>query len=232
VNPGLDPRLAPFMPLVRGLADMFGPDCEVVLHDLGEMPQSIVAIENGHVTGRRVGDVPTDLMLHTLRRAENGQAGPRVYMSSSKGHTLRSLSVTLRDTRGEAFGLLGINLDVSGLQQAQRSLAGLTEVPTGEGATESEEIFAGDIREVVAGMIAKAMAETGKTVPQMNRDEKMDVVKRLEERGAFLVKRSAEQVAEALDLSRFTIFTYLKQIRRPLADEADPSEPSPAESRK
>ena len=41
----------------------------------------------------------------------------------------------------------------------------------------------------------------------------MEVVKRLEERGAFLVKRSAEQVAEALDLSRFTIFSYLKEIR-------------------
>ena len=48
----------------------------------------------------------------------------------------------------------------------------------------------------------------------MTRDEKMEVVARLEERGAFLVKRSAEQVAEALDLSRFTIFSYLKEIRR------------------
>jgi predicted transcriptional regulator YheO len=168
-----------------------------------------------------VGDVPTDLMLRTLRRAENGQVGPRVYMSSSKGRALRSLSVTLRDAHGEAFGLLGINLDVSSLQQAQRSLAGLTAVPSGEGApaTESEEIFSGDIREVVAGMIAKALTETAKTVSQMSRDEKMDVVKRLEERGAFLVKRSAEQVAEALDLSRFTIYTYLKEIRRPATDE-------------
>ena len=53
-----------------------------------------------------------------------------------------------------------------------------------------------------------------KTPATMSRDEKMEVVARLEERGAFLVKRSAEQVAEALDLSRFTIFSYLKEIRR------------------
>ena len=53
----------------------------------------------------------------------------------------------------------------------------------------------------------------GKTPAAMSRDEKMEVVKRLEERGAFLVKRSAEQVAEALDLSRYTIFSYLKEIR-------------------
>ena len=53
----------------------------------------------------------------------------------------------------------------------------------------------------------------GKTPAAMSREEKMEVVKRLEERGTFLVKRSAEQVAEALDLSRYTIFSYLKEIR-------------------
>ena len=53
-------------------------------------------------------------------------------------------------------------------------------------------------------MITAILSEMGKTPAAMSRDEKMEVVKRLEERGAFLVKRSAEQVAEALDLSRFT----------------------------
>jgi len=221
VAPPLDPRLAPFLPVVRGLADMFGPDCEVVLHDLGEMPRSIVAIENGHVSGRRLGDVPTDLMLRTLRRSQNGGGGPRVYLTSSRGRRLRCLSVTLRDAGGQAFGLLGVNLDVSAFSQAQRSLAALTASPADDaGGAETEEVFAGDIREVVAAMIARALAETGKSPAQMTREEKMDVVKHLEERGAFLVKRAAEQVADALDLSRFTIFAYLKEIRRPSVDDA------------
>jgi len=63
-------------------------------------------------------------------------------------------------------------------------------------------------------MIAGILADMRKTPATMTRDEKMEVVARLEERGAFLVKRSAEQVAEALDLSRFTVFSYLKEIRR------------------
>jgi predicted transcriptional regulator YheO len=62
-------------------------------------------------------------------------------------------------------------------------------------------------------MVTKIVAEMGRTPSSMTREEKMEVVKRLEERGAFLVKRSAEQVAEALDLSRYTIFAYLKEIR-------------------
>ena len=48
----LDARLQALLPVVRGLAEMFGPDCEVVLHDVRRLPHSIVAIENGAVTGR------------------------------------------------------------------------------------------------------------------------------------------------------------------------------------
>ena len=215
----LDARLQALLPVVHGLAEMFGPECEVVLHDVGRLPHSIVAIENGVVTGRTVGDVPTDRMLRNLRNPDMTQ-DVRLYVSSHDGRILKSLAVTLRDNDGEPFGLLGLNFDVSEIVQAQRALAHVTAVERlGSGvAPEAGEIFAADIREVVAGMITKILAEMGKTPAAMSRDEKMEVVKRLEERGAFLVKRSAEQVAEALDLSRYTIFSYLKEIRH--GDEA------------
>jgi predicted transcriptional regulator YheO len=209
----LDPRLTALLPLVHGLAEMLGPDCEVVLHDVARVPHSIVAIENGCVTGRRVGDPPTDRMLRTLRNAGEAQDA-RLYLTSRDGKILKSLAVTLRGEDGTPYGLLGLNVDISALVQAQHALARLTAAgPGGADAAPEGEIFAGDIRDVVAGMITGILGETGKTPAAMSRDEKMEVVKRLEERGAFLVKRSAEQVAEALDLSRYTIFSYLKEIR-------------------
>jgi predicted transcriptional regulator YheO len=214
--PSVHPKLRGFVPLVHGLAEMFGPNCEVVLHDLAAMPRSVVAIENGHVTGRHVGDVPTDLMLRSLRNAQGSGSDIRLYVSSQDSRILRSLAVTLRDADGRQIGILGVNLDVSEIVQAQRTLGALTAVGRSgrEAGPETHEIFAHDIREVVAGMIAAILAEMGKTPATMTRDDKREVVKRLEERGAFLVKRSAEQVAEALDLSRYTIFSYLKEIRR------------------
>ena len=42
----LDARMQVLLPVVQGLAEMFGPDCEVVLHDVRRLPHSIVAIEN------------------------------------------------------------------------------------------------------------------------------------------------------------------------------------------
>ena len=51
--------------LAKGLARQFGPNCEVVVHDLAsnDPERSIVAIENGHVTGRKVGDGPSHVVL-------------------------------------------------------------------------------------------------------------------------------------------------------------------------
>ena len=49
----------------KGIASKFGPNCEVVVHDLAtnDPERSIVAIENGHVTGRKVGDGPSHVVL-------------------------------------------------------------------------------------------------------------------------------------------------------------------------
>ena len=210
-----NPHLRSYYAVAEGIAEMLGSGCEVVLHDLSQMPHSIVAIENGHVTGRRAGDAPTDQMLRSLRNADD-TPDVRLYVTSTDGKTLKSLAVTLRDDDGHPIGVLGVNLDVSAIVHVQRALAALAGVgrPGHESAPETKELFDGDIRDVLAGMIASTLTDMRKTPSTMTRDEKMEVVARLEERGAFLVKRSAEQVAEALDLSRFTVFSYLKEIRR------------------
>ena len=214
------PQLRAYVPLVEGIAGLLGPTCEVVLHDLAAMPHSIVAIENGHVTGRRSGDAPTDQMLRSLRNADE-TPDVRLYLTSRDGKLLKSLAVTLRGDDGRPLGVLGVNLDISDLVHAQRVLTAITTLGKGaDGVDPTEEVFGGDIRDVLAGMITAILNELGKTPATMTREEKMEVVKRLEERGAFLVKRSAEQVAEALDLSRFTVFSYLKEIRHEAAGSA------------
>ena len=204
------------LPIVRGLAEMFGPDCEVVLHDVRRLPHSIVAIENGAVSGRTVGDVPTDRMLRNLRNTDETQ-DVRLYISSQDGKILKSLAVTLRDEDGEPIRPARPQL------RHLRGRAGSAH-PRQLHRRRAPGQRCGPPRPVRSSPATSATwsppwsprpcGEMGKTPAAMTREEKMEVVKRLEERGAFLVKRSAEQVAEALDLSRYTIFAYLKEIRR------------------
>ena len=213
-GPPLDGRIQMIVPIVRGLAALLGPGCEVALHDISRLPHSIVAIENGALTGRELGDGPTDRALRCLYDGDRAE-DVHVHVAARDGRVLKSLLVTLRTQEGEAFGLLGLTLDISELVQAQRAIAGVTSLNGGgELGMGNEEFGGGDIRDVVDGMISRIVGAMGKTPRAMSRAEKMEVVRRLEGHGAFLVKRSAEQVADALDLSRYTVFSYLKEIRR------------------
>ena len=53
--------------LAKGITGQFGESCEVVIHDLTQdMDHTIVYIENGHVTGRKVGDGSSKIVIETL----------------------------------------------------------------------------------------------------------------------------------------------------------------------
>ena len=94
--------------LAKGIARQFGPNCEVVVHDLAsnDPETSIVAIENGHVSGRRVGDGPSHVVLEALR---DGGAVPEDRLSyltkSEDGKILKSSTIYLRDDDGKAICL-------------------------------------------------------------------------------------------------------------------------------
>ena len=53
----MDTKLDLLKQIANGMTKQFGPDCEIVIHDLTQnnLDNSIVYIENGHVSGRRVG---------------------------------------------------------------------------------------------------------------------------------------------------------------------------------
>lgn len=58
-------------------------------------------------------------------------------------------------------------------------------------------------------MIAAIEGELGTPLPELTREEKQTAVALLNERGAFELRRSVEAVADAMDVSRFTIYNYL-----------------------
>ena len=47
----------------------------------------------------------------------------------------------------------------------------------------------------------------------MSRDDKIAVVSYLESRGAFLIRYSVDRVASLLQISKFTVYNYLDQIK-------------------
>ena len=63
-------------------------------------------------------------------------------------------------------------------------------------------------------LIDTVEAELGGPLPALTREDKQRAVRLLDERGAFILRRAVEDVADAMGVSRITIYNYLNAIHR------------------
>jgi HTH domain len=56
--------------------------------------------------------------------------------------------------------------------------------------------------------------EFGTKLPQLTREEKQQAIRLLDERGAFTLRRAVEDVADAMGVSRITVYNYLNALHR------------------
>ena len=81
--------------LAHGLTAQFGSACEVVIHDLSkkDLENSIVYIENGHVSNRHTGDGPSGIVLETLRTDPEQVNDRLAYLTKTEdGRILKSMT--------------------------------------------------------------------------------------------------------------------------------------------
>jgi len=64
-------------------------------------------------------------------------------------------------------------------------------------------------------LLDELATEMGSPLQELDRPNRQKAVRLLEERGAFNYRRSAETVAAALGVTRFTVYNYLNRVRSP-----------------
>ncbi|MEO3388139.1 PAS domain-containing protein [Mesorhizobium sp. CAU 1741] len=209
--------------VVEGMQHIIGGDVEVVLHDLSRPGSSVVAIANGHITGRVTGSPIIsgpfdDLGLKKLLSGEFAETGKSYsiisdYRTRSRvGQPLDSTSIILRDDGGEAYAAFCINADRNRLRELDTVVRGLLNAVVGpsQAATESESA---NVDDLVQEIIQSGIAATGKPAATMTREDKMEAVRHMNDRGLFLIRSSVDLAASHLGVSRFTIYNYLDQLR-------------------
>jgi predicted transcriptional regulator YheO len=205
--------LATLAVLVEPLSRTLPADCEVVLHDLRLLPNSIVAIA-GDMTGRSIGGPATDLLL---RKAAAGDIATTVGYETRlpDGRSLRSTTVVVRDADGTAVAALCINTDVTiweAVKAIAESMLPEETPPSDEQSQGPEEKFFPDIDELAQHLLAEAIEASGAPVELMHKKHKIAVVKDLKDRGFFMLKESVGMAAEALRVTRFTVYNYLNEL--------------------
>lgn len=205
-------ELVPLLrPVMKAIAAAVGPHCEVVLHDLTKNPdRTIVAIENGHVTGRAVGGSLTNLGLEVMISEDRDVDALGYQSRTGDGRELRSSSVYFRNPAGDVVASLCLNFDLTMYQSVRGIMDDMLQFP---GASNQGEIFATDIKDVLQTMIDEALAQARTPVATMTKADRLGVMQTLDGRGAFVVKSAVETVASRLKISRVTVYSYLDEIR-------------------
>ena len=205
--------------MAHALAAQFGTNCEIVVHDLTcpDPEHSIVAIEHGDVTGRKLGDGPSHIVLETLHADSSKLQDRLAYLTRTKdGKILKSTTVYIRDENGKVTGIFAINYDVTMMIAMEHTLHSFTTSETGD---EEPQPISRNVSDLLDELIEQSIRIVGKPVALMNKEDKVKAVRFLNESGALLITKSGPKICEIFGISKFTLYSYLDEIKNQKTEE-------------
>ena len=197
--------------MAKAIARQFGPNCEVVVHDLqsNDPENSIVAIENGHVSGRKVNDGPSHVVLEALHTDTRKLEDHLAYLTKTEdGKLLKSSTIYLRDDEGRAIGIFSINYDITLLMAMENTLRDFTQ--TEEASREPENITR-NVSTLLEELLEQSVRIVGKPVALMNKEDKVKAIRFLNDSGAFLITKSGPRVCSYFGISKYTLYSYIDE---------------------
>ena len=199
--------------LADGLARQFGPDCEIVIHDLThqDLEHSVAYIKNGHISNRRAGDGPSKVVLETMHKDPASLTDHLGYLTrTSEGKILKSSTMYIRNAEGAAIDyLLSINYDITGLLTVDRSIKALIDTEPQEDVKKQPEQIVHNVNDLLDSLIEQSVALIGKPVALMNKEEKVTAIQFLNDAGACLITKSGDKVSKYFGISKFTLYSYI-----------------------
>lgn len=195
-----------YLPMGEMIATLFHPYVEVVLHDARS--GRIVQIWNAF-SDRKAGD------YSNLNRAPEQYSdtltvlGPYERLLGLNGRT-KSASVVIRDADETLIGYFCVNLDVSLADRAIEQIAAFTATV----AKRPDAMFRSDLPEQINYLIRDHLVTVNKSLGSLSRQERVTLVRALEEAGIFKARNATSLVASALRVSRGSVYNLIAEGRK------------------
>lgn len=197
--------------VVDGLAMLIGSHCEIVLHSLEDLKCSAVRIANGEHTGRKIGSPITDLalrMLHDMNGADSNVS--KAYFTRAKsGVLMKSVTIAIRNGDQRVIGLLCINMNLD----VPFSQIMATFMPPETQDAASSVNFASSVDDLVMQTLEFTIEEVSGDRNVSNNAKNRQIVLNLYEKGIFDIKDAINQVADRLNISKHTVYLYIRQFK-------------------
>lgn len=199
----MKPELASYAAVCDGVAQLFQPFVEVVLHDLETETAAHIA---GNFSKREIGE-PSLLHEVDFRMSER-LLGPYEKVNWD-GRRIKSISIILRDGAVRPIAVMCINADVSHFHAVMQTLSAFASIPVDHAKPAS--LFKEDWHERINEYIQNWTGSRGLIIAGLTREQKQQVVKDLSADGAFGGKNSAAYISRILGMGRATVYKYLNQ---------------------
>ncbi len=207
VAPSLHPKLAAQLATLTGIAQLLDPFLEIVLHDLET--GKIAAIYND-LSRSSVGDRSAISKFVGTHAADFPNVFEPYYRTNWDGKKLKCVAVTIRDDADEPVGIISFNFDVSVFQDFAVNLDQFLSVGGNEALSPIEQ-FTEDWQGRVNECIANYLAENQLALKALTKEQKCVAVNRLYAHGLFNYRKAAVYIGDQLNVSRATIYNYLKE---------------------
>ena len=201
--------------MARAIAKQFGPTCEVVVHDLTEREaadHSIIYVENGHITGRKIGGSASQVVLEELALEDHdkNRQDHIGYLSRTKdGKLLKCSTIYIKDETGKkVLAIVSINQDITSLSLASSALNEMIQPCDKE---EKVEEFNFNVSELLDELIWQSVELVGKPVNLMTKEDKIKALRFLNDKGAMLITKSGDKIADYFGISKFTLYSYIQE---------------------
>ncbi len=212
-------QLEQYIPIAQLIAKTFGDDCEVVIHDLQVPQNSVVYTLNNHVTGRQVGQSFDHLVTQVLLSQNfSNDCSANYYFRTPDGRLIKSSTALLRDSEKKVIGALCVNMDTTKITNSIHWLTSLlpnyptTDTTPGIAEVTSDEIE--HVTEIVDDLIDKVIGN--KEAAHLKREDKIELIRFMEQKGIFLIKGAIDKVANKLGISKVTVYSYIDEVKEKL----------------
>ncbi len=201
--------------VAHGISTHFGTSCEIVIHDLRSetIANSVVHIENGHVSNRKIGDGPSGVVLETLEAIKRNKSIPQDRLSyltkTDSGRILKSSTIYVPNKEHTTvYYIFCVNYDITDLLGVSDAVLSFVDIP--KEREEKPQPITHDVTHLLDTLIEQSVESIGKPAPLMNKEQKISAIKFLDDHGAFLITKSGDKVSSYFGISKFTLYNYLE----------------------
>ncbi len=208
--------------MIPSLGEYLGSGYEVVLHSLESYDHSVIAIYNGHYTGRTVGAPITNKALEMLEVInKNKQHENITYFSTNRdGKPMKSTTIAIWGKDQKVIGLLCINfyMDIpfASILNDFKVPNHRTNSEQSEGSAAIhiiKEEFNENSTELITNMISSVQKQVYRDHSISASNKNKAIIQLLYDKGIFNFKDAVLVVSEILNISKNTVYLHLRKIK-------------------